>query len=313
MGHRQDTWFELSSRLALMEDLALLGLLRASEPAAGWGCSRVLTIGDTRVFTKSVPLTRREHARPYCTANLFELPTFYNYGVGSAGFGVFRELASHVKTTNWVLSGAIDAFPLMYHHRILPRTGSPPVMTAEELDKYVAFWNGDEGIRSYMQARQEAEYEVVIFLEYVPDVLKTWLPANQDALPMVMAGMQEAISFLRARGVVHFDAHLSNILTDGAQVFLTDFGLVLDAEFDLDETERAFLQAHRHYDSGEFIACLARLDLTPRYAAALGPYQEVTALMKRFFTALRTGSKLEGGYDDETLERLLLQATPPAR
>lgn len=45
-----------------------------------------------------MPLTdvelRPENVRS--TANLFGLPTFYQYGVGSAGFGARRELAVHL-------------------------------------------------------------------------------------------------------------------------------------------------------------------------------------------------------------------------
>tara|TARA_E500000331_G_scaffold355531_1_gene411250 strand:- start:1908 stop:2102 length:195 start_codon:yes stop_codon:yes gene_type:complete len=50
--------------------------------------------------------------------------------VGSAGFGVFREVFSHTKTTNWVLLGECTAFPLMHHHRIVRDT--LPVNTPDE-------------------------------------------------------------------------------------------------------------------------------------------------------------------------------------
>jgi hypothetical protein len=41
-------------------------------------------------------------------------------GVGSAGFGAWRELATHIMTTNWVITGESVNYPMMYHRRILP-------------------------------------------------------------------------------------------------------------------------------------------------------------------------------------------------
>lgn len=346
MSSRHDRYFDLSSRLALLEDRQLLALLQQGEASPGWGSNRTLEIAGHRVFSKSVPLTRLEHDRPYCTENLYEMPSFYNYGVGSAGFGAFRELASHVRSTNWVLSGAIETFPLMYHHRILPRTAPPKRMPADRLESYIEYWEGSPEIRRYIEARMDAEHELVIFLEHVPHVLYRWLGANQERLPMVMAGMIETTDFLRAQDVVHFDAHFGNILTDGQQVYLTDFGLVLDRAFELSPEEQRFLDAHAHYDLGEFIACLLQpiraqtrawdeatqeeaglrdesmdastlidrlagfrdadlLELDRGYHETLLRYRPVISMMDRFFTTLQTGSKLEGGYDDEALVQLL--------
>ena len=125
MESRKETYFGLSTRLALQEDRALQSLLSKTKAGGGWGKNRVISVDGTKVFTKSIPITDREYARPYSTRNLFRMPSFYNYGVGSAGFGAFREVATHVKTTNWVLGGAIANFPLMYHCRILPVANAP--------------------------------------------------------------------------------------------------------------------------------------------------------------------------------------------
>lgn len=40
----------------------------------------------------------------YKTSNIHNLPLFYNYGIGSAGFGCWRELGFHIKASNWILS-----------------------------------------------------------------------------------------------------------------------------------------------------------------------------------------------------------------
>ena len=48
----------------------------------------------------------------------------------------------------------------------------------------------------------------------------------------------------------------SPVVADGRRPYLTDWGLVLDADFELTEQERAFYDAHRLYDYAELIACL---------------------------------------------------------
>jgi hypothetical protein len=42
------------------------------------------------------------------------------YGVSSTAFGVWRELAAQVMTTDWVPADGCESFPLMYHWRALP-------------------------------------------------------------------------------------------------------------------------------------------------------------------------------------------------
>jgi len=264
MTSRQQTHFELSTRLSLMDDRKLVALLKQAEATTGWGSNRTLTVDGKKVFAKSVPLTDREYKNAYSTRNHYQLPLFYNYGVGSAGFGVFRELAFHVKTTNWVLGGASETFPLMYHHRILLSTGRPRPMDGERLDAYVKTWNGSKRIRSYILDRRAASHEVVIFLEHIPEVMFDWLGGHSAKVRKLIAVMQKTLGFLQANGIVHFDAHPSNILMQGDKPFLADFGLVLDREFDLSEREQKFLRDHRHYDSGEFLHGLVH----PLYAQA---------------------------------------------
>jgi len=58
------------------------------------------------------------------------------------------------------------------------------------------------------------------------------------------------VTFLHERGVLHFDAHFGNVLTDGDAFYLADFGLALDATFELTATERRFLDRHQYYDYG---------------------------------------------------------------
>jgi hypothetical protein len=207
------------------------------------------------VFVKLVPLTDREHRKGFSTRNHYQLPLYYQYGVNSAGFGAWREVVAHLETTNWVLEGATDAFPIAYHVRVIRRPGGrgsrliSPV-TPEELDEYVRYWNSSKNIGRFIDDRANGEYAVAVFLEHTPHNLAEWLAARPDDTERLYERLCDTIAFLRERGVVHFDAHFENAMTDGEQVYLTDFGLLLDPRFDLTAKEREFLDRHRHYDYG---------------------------------------------------------------
>jgi serine/threonine protein kinase len=208
------------------------------------------------VFVKRVPLTDVEFARPLSTRNLFRLPTYYSYGVGSAGFGVFRELSTHEKATEWVLSGAAPGFPLLYHHRVMLRLEPAPPFPIP-LDDYVVYWNSSKSVARYIQARQQATHEIWLVIEFVPHTLGDWIATNQERTSDVIAALCHTVTFLREHGIVHFDAHFGNVLTDGETHYLADFGLALDSSFELTASERRFLDRHQYYDYGTVLWCLA--------------------------------------------------------
>jgi hypothetical protein len=124
LQRRRALYFKLSSDITQIDNTQLRSLFKDSQAQAGWGKHHTLTIGELKVFVKRVPVTDIEYDNLFSTKNLYDLPMYYHYGVGSAGFGVFRELVTHIKTTNWVLAGAIVTFPLMYHYRIIPFSGA---------------------------------------------------------------------------------------------------------------------------------------------------------------------------------------------
>jgi hypothetical protein len=252
----------VSTRLSLLSDHQLGEAVAAAGPL-GFGIggrSAELDIDGTRVFVKRIPLTdvetRPENARS--TANLFGLPMFYQYGVGSAGFGAWRELAVHTMTTNWVLGNQYAGFPLMYHWRVLP--DSPPEGFADEfgsIDGAVAHWEGSPAVRERLEAIGRSSSSLVVFLEHVPQTLSTWLSGHRDAAPQSGDGspypwLEEALArgaaFMSSHGLVHFDAHFRNILTDGRLLYFADFGLALSSGFELSEAEAEFLSNHLAYD-----------------------------------------------------------------
>ena len=253
---RRDLHAEMGAALAACDDDGLRALVFASAPT--WrasGASHVASMNGETVFVKRVPLTDAELAHPLSTRNLFRLPGYYSYGVGSEGFGVFRELATHEKTTRWVLGDATPGFPLLYHHRVMPRLEQPPPFPIP-LDDYVAYWNSSKTVARYIRARQEATHEVWFVVEFVPHTLFDWITDNQERTDDVIVALCRTVTFLRRHGIVHFDAHFGNVLTDGDEFYLADFGLALDGTFELTATERRFLDRHEHYDYGTVLWCL---------------------------------------------------------
>jgi hypothetical protein len=252
----------VATRLSLLSDRRLGEVAAAAAPLGSGigGRSAELDIDGRRVFVKRVPLTdlelRPEHARS--TANLFELPLFYQYGVGSAGFGAWRELAVHSMTTHWVLGNEYEGFPLMYHWRVLP--DSPPEGFADQfggVDEAVAHWEGSSPVRRRLEAIGRSSSSLVLFLEHLPQTLATWLhdhrdaatgPAGQSPYPWVEEALACGSTFMGSRGLVHFDAHFRNILTDGRALYFADFGLALSSAFDLSAEEAGFLSHHLSYD-----------------------------------------------------------------
>ncbi|GAA3786469.1 hypothetical protein GCM10022226_00710 [Sphaerisporangium flaviroseum] len=270
MVHRSDlrhaarlaAYGTVATRLSLLSDRRLAEIVAAAAPLGSGigGRSVELDIDGTRVFVKRVPLTdvelRPENARS--TANLFGLPMFYQYGVGSAGFGAWRELAVHSMTTNWVLGNEYEGFPLMYHWRVLP--DSPPEGFADEfggVDGTVAHWEGSSAVRQRLEAISLSSSSLVLFLEHVPQTLAAWLDDHRDTAterggsspyPWVEQALARGSAFMSSRGLVHFDAHFSNVLTDGRLLYFADFGLALSSGFELSAAEAEFLSSHLAYD-----------------------------------------------------------------
>jgi hypothetical protein len=54
--------------------------------------------------------------------------------------------------------------------------------------------------------------------------LEDWLRKNPDKLEKPLNELRRAIAFLRAKEIIHFDAHFRNILTDNAIDVLTSNG-----------------------------------------------------------------------------------------
>ncbi|MFI1887875.1 protein kinase family protein [Streptomyces jumonjinensis] len=331
-GARLTAHSAVSTSLALHSDHALGELVDAARPIGSGigGKSALLEVDGTPVFVKRVPLTdvetRPEHVQS--TANLFELPVFCHYGVGAIGgpgFGVWRELAVHTMTTNWVLAGESESFPLMHHWRVLPDSTPLPEELAD-VDRAVAYWGGGSRVRHRIEALQRSSASVALFLEYIPQNLHQWLgeqlaaggEAADRACAMVERELEAGTSFMNSRGLLHFDAHFENILTDGRRLFFADYGLAISSRFALSREEAGFFGRHQTYDRCYSIAHLVNWLVTavhgygrddreaqvrayargepptgvPEAAAAiLSRYAPLTAVMADFFRKFRNESR----------------------
>ena len=299
---RSETHARTAGALAMLSDDALDRVVASATPI-GRGIGGVVAttdVGGVQVFVKCVPLTHLEQdpRNLHSTANLFGLPTHCQYGVSSPGFSAWRELATHQLTTDWILSGVCPSFPLLYHWRILPRAAATSLAPDEERDverQFVA-WGRSAPIRDRFAARYLASSHIVLFLEYFPHDLRTWLgtrltagdASSTPALRMVERELLEVTSFMTARELIHFDAHFANILTDGQRLYFSDFGQALCARFTLTAAERELFACHRDFDPSYVLTALTNsVRGSPAGAEIVVRYGRIANLMNDFFSKLR--------------------------
>ncbi|MFE3826635.1 protein kinase family protein [Streptomyces sp. NPDC059092] len=328
-GARLTARSAVSTALALHDDRALRELVDSAEPLGSGigGKSALLEVAGTPVFVKRVPLTdlERRLGGVRSTANVFALPLFCQYGIGGPGFGAWRELAVHTMTTNWVRAGEYEGFPLMYHWRVLPDSTPLPEELAD-VERAVAYWGGGSQVRRRIEGLQRSSASLALFLEYIPQNLHRWLGRQMDAggaaadraCAMVERELEAGISFMNGRGLLHFDAHFENILTDGRRLFFTDYGLALSSRFELSQEEVDFFHRHQTYDRCYTASHLVNWLVTALYgygrddreaqvrayaqgrrptgapevaAAILTRHAPLTAVMADFFRTLRHESR----------------------
>lgn len=329
LDRRRRTHDLLAAQLAALSDADLAALL-AETPS--WRShvhgnqSGVIEVDGVKVFVKKVTLTDLEQVagNQGSTANLFDLPMFYHYGVGSAGFGAWRELQAYLRASAWALSGEQPHFPLVHHWRVTSKTAGPPLSAEKQawLARAPDYWDGSAAVRARLEAIAAASTCVVIFLEYLPETLDAWLtrrlagqgfdPALEAAIVRLHGQLQETAAFMNARGMLHFDLHAHNLLIDGEQVYAADFGLALCADFDLSPAERAFFKTHHLYDRAyldwnlvEWLAPKAEpRALTPALSKLVERCSPAANILGDFFNAL-TGASKTSPYPAAELEAAL--------
>ncbi len=297
--------------LAQLSDGELSTLLAGSAHAGAsiGGITRRLWIDGVPVFAKGIRLTDLEAAATTrgSTANVFGLPVMCHYGIGSPGFGVWRELAAHLHTTDLVLTDAASMFPLMYHWRILPAEPTPLADELGDLEAAVRFWDGSRAVRARITALSAASQLVWVFMEFHEATLDAWLAeqvrsgpaALAAACDLVEAELRRGAAALAAAGLLHFDLHFQNVLTDGSRLYFADLGLVVSDRFDLDPAEQAFAAEHRDYDRSYSFVHLVNwlqrnvepIDLPPRAADLIRRYRPIAEVMMPFYLELQNRSR----------------------
>lgn len=250
-------WGAASGRLAEMADVDLADLLRAGRRSRGIGGSHaILDVGGVTASAKSVPLTDEERRAGRSTSNLFGLPPSCQYGVGSPGFNVWREVAAHEQTTDWFRLDESDGFPLLYHWRVLPGSDYEVQPEHADVQAAVSFFGDDLAVARRIEATAAASWSVVLVLEHIPLNVHDWLArelvrddaAAAVAVEAVLGSLPATLRLMNDRELFHFDSHLSNILTDGSTFFVSDFGLATSTTFDLTDREQRFVANHALHD-----------------------------------------------------------------
>ncbi len=338
MSKRRATYCAIANELSLLNDAQLSKLLATSTSIGSGigGSSALLKISDVNVFIKKIRLTGVERLPEniMSTANLFKLPLYYQYGVGSTGFGAWRELVAHIVSTNWIISDQCLSFPLLYHWRVLPSNDQEPSKeNLEKLEKDVSYWNNSSAIRSRLEANLKASENIVLFLEYFPENLNQWLShcitqkgtAIESACSMIESDLINNIEFMGSQGFLHFDVHFHNILTDGNHLYFSDFGLATSSKFELSEEEIKFFRGHADYDRysafTNFLHCLVthycgkeqwieslnevlenkKLQLPACVMSIIKRYAPVALLMDKFYRELQRDKTTE--YPNKALEQ----------
>lgn len=255
---RIESYARISAALALLSTSELTHRVNEAEPLGTGIGGSTLTLqidGLPLLFAKRIRLTdlelRPEHRMS--TANIFELPAHYQRNIGSAGFGVWRELAAHAMANSWVLSRQVDCFPLMLHWRVLDGAAAPnaepPPPEWTDVEGMSAYWGNSAAVGRRLRALADAKSSVLIVMERLPWTLSAWLNERLAAGPEARAAACEMVSNclavdipkINALGLLHGDAHHGNMLTDGQRLYYADLGLASSARFALAADERRYL------------------------------------------------------------------------
>jgi thiamine kinase-like enzyme len=240
---RYNNYYKLNTELQYMSDEKIKNLLGENIKKD----KTVIEIEGTKIFVKKISIAELFIQNKLTTKNLYNLPTYYHYRIGSAGICPWRELLLHIKTTNFVLSGKIDNFPILYHYRILEDV--PAGINVEMIKRIKERWNNNERILKYEEDMMKSNTYIFLFLEYVGDSLYKTLEDKKMSYESFWNQSQPIINFLNQNDILHMDAHSGNyVVDDKGKLFLTDFGLSIDKDFELTNDEKLFFRNNSNFD-----------------------------------------------------------------
>jgi tRNA A-37 threonylcarbamoyl transferase component Bud32 len=135
-------------------------------------------------------------------------------------------------------------------------------------------WKDSEAVSIRLRALGQPQAQVLLFLEYLPQSLYSWLNTKlkedtdtaSRSLRFVEENLMSVYNFMSKQNFIHFDAHFENIMTDGEQLYLSDFGLSLSTKFDLEKAEIEFFKTHQStYDQSTMSIHLVHAVITSQY------------------------------------------------
>ena len=174
------------------------------------------------------------------------------------------------------------------------------------------------------QATHNAKYDIVIFLEYAPQNLCEYMSPQASegaytAMPdmaMVVNDIKSTAAFMAKKGMLHFDTHHGNIVTDGEHLYFTDFGLAIFQAFELSAAEREFFEKNNGYDQALALSCfdwpaktkngevVAKL---PEVEAVARKYKIISEMMEKFRGELRDDKSKNVEYPAAKMRELMQQ------
>lgn len=210
-------------------------------------------------------------------------------------------------------------------------------LTISDIEEYCHYWEDSAAIQKRVVGVSKASSYIALFLEYIPQNLHEWLQQQiaigSDAAERAVAFVDEQLkatnNYMNTHGLMHFDAHFENILTDVERLYLCDFGLALSSRFDLTAAETEFLKQHQSYDQACAAVNLLHCIVTsyfgkenwelrlreylegrigprpPKIATVIEKYAPIALLMDEFFQKLQKESK-SSPYPVARLEEMLL-------
>jgi hypothetical protein len=249
-SNRHKLYFELNDKLSYLSDDEVKQIIRTkhTDKAKKWGLNKIHIINNHKIFIKAIPVAKLFAQNRFNSSNLYHIPAYYNYGYGSAGINPWRELLLHIKTTNFVLNDVCDFFPVLYHYRIITDSDNSNIISGLDKD-LMKRWDNNHYIKKYLKDRSNADLKIVLFLEFIPNVAYEYLSKNPDFVADFFSQSKRIINFCNKNGILHNDSHMGNyIIDENNRVYLTDFGLSLDIEFNLDNAEKKFFKFNQNLD-----------------------------------------------------------------
>ena len=256
MAGRLELVGTLSQQFSGMSDEVIRRLVVGSDRLGRGigGSTSSADVDGLKVFIKQIPLCADEESALTDTERRLALPFSSHYGIVSPSHGVARELAVHDLTTDWVLNAEIDCFPIMLGWRTVDEKCSVDLSEFDEASvqrRWGTYW---PEVDRAVSAMRSAEKSVVIFLEWVPDTLSSWMrsqilaDAAGNAFAMAVDQIIDGAGWMKSQGLVHFDLHPGNILVRNNTLLFTDFGLAVHRDFATCSDEVRQIVDHEDFD-----------------------------------------------------------------